>query len=180
LSEKSQFILMAEYNQLMNQRIFKASSSLSNFLLTENKGAFFKSILETLSHIMVGDILWLKRFSNHLSSYESLQSIKEIKRPERLDTILFNDFNAFIEARKKLDDIIINYCHELNERDIEKTLNYTNFAGEVHTKRLGSLILHLFLHQVHHRGQVTTLLSQENVDFGETDLPEIVPDINTA
>ncbi len=108
MSEKSQFILMAEYNQLMNQRIFKASSSLSNFLLTENKGAFFKSILETLSHIMVGDILWLKRFSNHLSSYESLQSIKEIKRPERLDTILFNDFNAFIEARKKLMILLLN------------------------------------------------------------------------
>ncbi|MCU7800816.1 MAG: hypothetical protein KZQ70_11885 [gamma proteobacterium symbiont of Lucinoma myriamae] len=40
------------------------------------------------------------------------------------------------------------------------------------------IILHLFLHQVHHRGQVTTFLSQENIGFGEIDLPEIMLDIN--
>ena len=53
-----------------------------------------------------------------------------------------------------------------------------NFKKEEHCKNFGCLILHVFLHQIHHRGQVTTLLSQENIDFGETDLPEIVPDEN--
>ncbi len=178
MSEKSQLILMAEYNQLMNQRMFNAANSLPISVLTENKGAFFKSILMTMSHIMIGDILWLKRFSNHQSDYESLRSMKQISKPERLDAILFNEIDAFIKERAKLDGIIINWCNELKENDINKPHTYTNFAGETHTKRLGSLILHLFLHQVHHRGQVTTLLSQENVDFGETDIPEIVPDID--
>lgn len=77
-----------------------------------------------------------------------------------------------------MDNIIIKWCKELREHDIDDTLKYTNFKGEVHNKRLGDLILHVFLHQVHHRGQVTTLLSQENIDFGDTDLPEMVPDIN--
>ena len=35
---------------------------------------------------------------------------------------------------------------------------------------LGDALLHLFHHQTHHRGQLTTLLSQMDVDFGETDL----------
>jgi len=46
--------------------------------------------------------------------------------------------------------------------------------GSSFQKDFSSLINHLFLHQVHHRGQATTLLSQFGVDFGETDLIEII------
>ena len=176
VSEKSQLILMAEYNQLMNQRIFKASSALSGDSLTKDKGAFFKSIIETLSHIMIGDILWLKRFAKHPAFYNSLQPLNKIKQPKRLDAILFPEITSFTEERAILDKAIIDWCNELKENDIDAPLKYTNFKGEIHNKRLGDLVLHLFLHQIHHRGQVTTLLSQENVDFGETDLPEIIPD----
>ena len=33
------------------------------------------------------------------------------------------------------------------------------------------LVTHLFQHQAHHRGQLTTLLSQRGLDPGPTDLP---------
>jgi uncharacterized damage-inducible protein DinB len=35
--------------------------------------------------------------------------------------------------------------------------------------------MHFFNHQTHHRGQVTTLLSQEGVDVGVTDLLALIP-----
>jgi uncharacterized damage-inducible protein DinB len=35
----------------------------------------------------------------------------------------------------------------------------------------GVLVTHMFSHQTHHRGQVTTLLSQMGLDMGSTDLP---------
>lgn len=162
----------------MNKRIFNASSALSDDSLAEDKGAFFKSIINTLSHIMIGDILWLKRFAKHLTNYGSLLPLNDIKQPETLDSVLFKEMSSFIEERERLDRIIINWCNELKESDINAALKYTNFKGETHNKRLGFLILHVFLHQIHHRGQVTTLLSQENIDFGDTNLPEIVPDEN--
>jgi len=171
---------MAEYNQLMNQRIFEACGNLSSATLNEDKNAFFKSIIKTLNHIMIGDILWLKRFLKHPTDYTSLKQINGFLTAEKLDQILFDDISRFYEERKKLDGIIIDFCNELNEEDINNTLSYENFKKEKHCKKLGYLILHVFLHQVHHRGQVTTLLSQENIDFGETDLPEIVPDENQA
>jgi uncharacterized damage-inducible protein DinB len=177
MSEKSQLVLMAKYNQLMNQRIIDASSQLSEGELLEDKGAFFKSVLHTLNHIMIGDILWLKRFSAHPSKFISLNQLSVIAKPERLDELLFDNLPALQEQRSALDKIIINWCDELDEADLNSVLSYTNFKGEIHNKRLGDLILHLFLHQVHHRGQVTTLLSQQGIDFGETDLPEIVPEM---
>ena len=49
-------------------------------------------------------------------------------------------------------------------------------AGKTFNQPFSSLLNHLFLHQVHHRGQVTVLLSQSGVDFGDTDLIEIIED----
>jgi len=178
MSEKSQLVLMAEYNQLMNQRMVQVSANLSNDLLVADKGAFFKSILGTLNHIMIGDILWLKRFSLDSSIYPSLKAMDEIDIPEELGITLFDDLVVFGKERAKLDVVILEWCNELKDKDINAPLQYSNFKGEIHNKRLGDLILHLFLHQIHHRGQVTTLLSQENVNFGETDLPEIIPEVD--
>ena len=180
MSEKSQLILMAEYNQLMNQRIIKASENMSSDSLSENKGAFFSSVMGTLNHILIGDCLWLKRFSNHPSAYVSLKPLSEFKTPKTLDAILFNDLASYKEERSMLDKVLIDWCNELYENDLDKPLKYANFKDEVHNKRFGDLILHVFLHQIHHRGQVTTLLSQEGIDFGETDLPEMVPNESQA
>ncbi len=180
MSEKSQLILMAEYNQLMNQRIFSAAEKLPSSILNEDKGAFFKSIIKTLNHIMIGDILWLTRFAEHSSDYPALRNMNKFVQAQRLDQILFDDISSFYIERKKLDGIIVDFCNELKTEDITNTLTYINFKKEKHCKKFGYLILHIFLHQIHHRGQVTTLLSQENIDFGETDLPEIVPDEEQA
>ncbi|MFK5892991.1 MAG: DinB family protein [Pseudomonadota bacterium] len=178
MSEKSQLILMAKYNKLMNKRIFEAAKMLSYSKLMENKNAFFKSIMGTLNHIMIGDILWLKRFSAHPSEYAVLKKMEGFVKPNKLDQELFSDINIFYAQRIKLDEFIIELCNELKEADINNALRYVNFKEETHAKRFGDLILHVFLHQIHHRGQVTTLLSQENINFGDTDLPEIIPDQN--
>ena len=79
-------------------------------------------------------------------------------------------------VRPKLDDNLIEGCEELNEADLDTELSYQDTKGVQHAKRFGDLMRHLFLHQIHHRGQITTLHSQEGIDFGDTDLPEIVPE----
>ena len=42
-----------------------------------------------------------------------------------------------------------------------------------------SLVTHLFHHQTHHRGQITTLLSKQGVDIGSTDIP-FMPRLDAA
>ena len=48
-------------------------------------------------------------------------------------------------------------------------IRYHNMAGEKHQQPLGALLQHFFNHQIHHRGQVTTLLFQAGVDPKATD-----------
>lgn len=163
----------------MNQRLYAAAGRLSATELREDKKAFFKSVLGTLNHILVGDILWLTRFSEHPSSTEPLSCIRKLPRPKSLDAMLFDDFGALSREQEKVDQVILDWIRQLDDDDLRSCLTYTNTAGKVFTKPFASLIQHLFLHQVHHRGQVTTLLSQYGVDFGETDLIEIIGECRT-
>lgn len=176
MTEKTQLLLMAKYNQLMNQRLIVASGNLSQSALAEDRGAFFKSVIGSLNHIMVGDILWMKRFAGHPDNYQSLHRLEGFEVPEGLTSILFDNLSTFSKVRAKLDDNLIEWCNELNESNLDTTLKYQDTKGVQHAKRFGDLILHMFLHQIHHRGQITTLLSQEGIDFGDTDLPEIIPE----
>ena len=174
MSQLQQIKLLSEYNQLMNQRLYEAVSKLSEKEIKEDRGAFFKSLLGTLNHILVGDIIWLSRFSVHSSSRDALSYFTYVGKPNSLSDIIFTDFNELKKEREKIDDIIIQWITSLKEKDLNSHISYKNMAGSSFKKEFSSLINHLFLHQVHHRGQATTLLSQYGVDFGETDLIEII------
>lgn len=179
MSEVNQLILLAEYNQLMNKRQYAAAANLSKVQIGEDKGAFFKSVLGTLNHILVGDIIWLKRFAEQPSSIESLSYIREMEKPGKLNSVLFTDMDSLQETREKIDEAIINWIGGLGADDLDECITYTNMAGDSFSQPFVNLIHHVFLHQVHHRGQVTTLLSQYGVDFGETDLIEIINECGT-
>lgn len=180
MSTLKQFTLFADYNQLMNQRLFSSAAHLPYDELHKDCRVFFKSMIGTLNHIMVGDIIWLKRFSKHLSSQKVLAYISDLEKPKSLDAILFNDLDSLKVEREKIDEIIIQWISSLSETDIEECISYKNMAGISFTQKYSSLISHLFLHQVHHRGQATALLSQYDIDFGETDLIEIINECSTS
>jgi uncharacterized damage-inducible protein DinB len=174
LSELSQLALFAEYNQLMNQRLFSAARELSDENVKKDCSAFFNSVFGTLNHIMVGDIVWLKRFAEHPSSQVSLSYIAHLEKPQSLSSNLFADLDSLSIERERIDEIIIQWLKGLSEKDLNDCISYNNMAGDPFKKQYSSLINHLFLHQIHHRGQVTVLMSQFGIDFGETDIIEII------
>lgn len=99
-------ILMASYNEWMNSKIYDAAGTLSAAELKRDRGGFFPSVLGTLNHIMVGDILWLKRFATHPAKYHELNPVLRLAQPESLDQILFEDFVELAAQRKMLDATI--------------------------------------------------------------------------
>jgi uncharacterized damage-inducible protein DinB len=99
--------------------------------------------------------------------------------PVSLDAIIFHDLEHLRNERIKIDDVIIQWIGSLSESDMDDPITYKNMAGIRFTKPFAALISHLFFHQTHHRGQVTTLLSQSGVDFGDTDLIEVIGEIKS-
>ncbi len=170
--------LMAEYNQWMNDNIYRAAHHLDEHELSNDKGAYFKSIIGTLNHIMVGDIIWFQRVANGFRNNKSLDFIRSLSKPNTLDEIIFDSIEELTNQRKKIDMSIIAFVDELNGSDLEKPLAFQNMKGIPLVKNTGLLMLHIFNHQTHHRGQISTLFSQLGIDIGVTDLLYKIPDIN--
>ncbi|MDK1286423.1 DinB family protein [Pseudoalteromonas umbrosa] len=173
------FKLMALYNQRMNNQLIQAAQSLTHEQLIEDKGAFFSSILGTFNHLIVGDLLWLLRFSKHSNCYQSLFKLGELPYPTSLDEILFNKLEELVSVRQILDQTILQWLEiEAQECDFHKALSYSNSLGEKSTREFSELVSHMFNHQSHHRGQLSTLFNQLGIDIGSTDFLLDIPDLN--
>lgn len=168
--------LLADYNQWMNDKLYGAAAALPPSELTAARGAFFGSLQGTLNHLLVADTVWLKRFSAHPAGYSTLTALADTALPQQLDQPLYADFASMRQRRTELDAIISALLAEIREEDLAVALDYRSMKGVPAQRLFGSLLLHLFNHQTHHRGQATTLLSQAGADVGVTDLLLRIPD----
>jgi uncharacterized damage-inducible protein DinB len=168
--------LMSQYNQWMNQKVYQAAKQLSDEEIKQDQGAFFGSILATLNHIYVADIIWLRRFAQHPKIYQTLNYLPELPSYTLLNQIIAEHLEIWYKLRQDLDTLIINWCQEINETDLNYNLAYADTKGNKYTKNYGQLIQHFFNHQTHHRGQISTLLNQQGIDLGVTDLLKIIPE----
>jgi len=152
--------LMAQYNEWMNSRLYALCASLPDTELHKDRGAFFKSIYATLNHIAYGDLAFLSRFTGNPG----------IVPEPGVD--LFGSFALLRTERAALDQRILAWSEALSPAWLGESLTYTSkIDGKVRTVQKWVLVTHLFNHQTHHRGQVTTLLSQMGLDIGTTDIP---------
>jgi uncharacterized damage-inducible protein DinB len=157
---KTYFTTMARYNRWMNERIYDCCAGLSDEERKKDRGAFFNSIHGTLNHILLGDLIWFGRFkAEPFTGFSGL------------DDELYADFDALRETRIPMDAEIIGFVDALDESRIAGELRYTTVVNPApRVSPFWFALMHFFNHQTHHRGQVTTLLSQAGIDPGITDL----------
>lgn len=162
--------LLANYNQWMNRKVYDAAGTLTDEELVLDRQAFFGSILGTLNHLMLGDTVWLKRFAEHPADFSALAPLSAIATPVDLKQMAFASLGELAAHRAWLDQLIVDWANSLHEPHLDQRLRYHNMRGVAAEKPFFGLLVHFFNHQTHHRGQVTTLLTQAGVDVGTTDL----------
>lgn len=145
---KAHFEMFAAYNGWANRRLYDAALALPHAEATADRGAAFGSIVGTLNHIMVADLIWLARFRGQRNP------------PLSLDHVLHDDRAELAAARRVLDADIARFVDGLSEADLAAAFTYTTVTdGRAVTQPLGPALAHLFNHQTHHRGQVHALLT---------------------
>jgi uncharacterized damage-inducible protein DinB len=153
-------VVMASYNRWMNERLYACCAEVADEERRRDRGAFFGSVHGTLNHLLYGDLAWLSRFTGDPSDSPCLG--EEIHA----------EFESLRAAREQLDERLLAWAGTLEPSWLEAPFRYTSRVdGLERTVPTWVLVTHLFNHQTHHRGQLTTLLSQIGRDLGSTDLP---------
>jgi uncharacterized damage-inducible protein DinB len=154
-----QYQAMARYNRWMNDRLYALAAELSDEERKRPMGAFFGSVHGTFNHLLLTDRGWLARFG-----------VGEAPRVRGLADELYADFADLRRERAQTDAALEAYAAALSPEDLERVLTYrTITTGKSMAHPLWMGLTHLFNHQAHHRGQITTLFSQLGRDPGVTD-----------
>jgi uncharacterized damage-inducible protein DinB len=143
---------MAANNRWSNDRLYRAVLSLKPGEFEAERVSFFPSIAKTLNHILAIDRYYL-------------DALEEggVGPAAFYDFVPFSEPAALADAQRVEDERLIAFCARLSEADMARRVVTDRGKAGTFPERVDALLAHLFLHQVHHRGQVHAMLSGTSV-----------------
>jgi uncharacterized damage-inducible protein DinB len=155
---------LARYNRWMNDKVYASAAVLGDEACKRDRGAFFKSIHGTLNHLLVADRIWTGRLNGVVAPAGHLA-----EGVRALDQELCTDLAALRAERSRVDDVIDAWAATVTAEHCAGTVRYVS-GGRPREFPFWWVVMQMFNHQTHHRGQITTLLTQAGQDPGSTDL----------
>jgi uncharacterized damage-inducible protein DinB len=135
------FRQLASYNHWANLRLYGAALELPEESYRRPTGVFFGSLHGTLNHLLLTDRIWLRRLTG------------DGEHPDRLDAILYDDRGELLRARIAEDARLKRVVDGYADDDLTQSVAYRTTSGKRYSQPLQDILLHLFDHQTHHRGQ---------------------------
>jgi uncharacterized damage-inducible protein DinB len=142
---------MAYNNGWANHRLLTACARLSQADFVAPRTGFFPSLRATLNHILVID-----RFYVDAMEGGTLGPAAWADREPCGTAIMLRN------AQSEVDRRLIAVVERLGNKDLDRAVDIHR-GDHIQRERIDRLLLHLFQHQVHHRGQAHAMLSATNV-----------------
>ncbi|MCR9254889.1 MAG: DinB family protein [Alphaproteobacteria bacterium] len=139
-------------NAWANHRLLTSCGKLSTEELCAERVGFFPSIILTLNHIYLVDWFYISALEGDCVGRGIFET------PIRYETIA--DLKA---AQTAMDRRLIQVCEAFRtENDLERIVKQIRI-GWVQEEPADRTLLHLFQHQIHHRGQAHAMLAETSV-----------------
>ncbi|MCI0754561.1 DinB family protein [Teichococcus vastitatis] len=138
---------MAHNNGWANHRLLTACAALTPDEFAAPRTGFFPSLRATLNHILVIDRFYIDALEGGTLGPRAWAD------PEPCGTVA-----ALHAAQSDCDRRLIAWCAAMEDGDADRIIR-VHRGHQVQDERADRLLLHLFQHQIHHRGQAHAMLS---------------------
>jgi uncharacterized damage-inducible protein DinB len=143
--------IAAQYNAWANKRLHGICAELAADDVGRDRGAFFRSILGTLNHALLVDILYRERIEGVDSTFSGL------------DDTLHSDLLALSAHQAEEDQRWIALTKDVDTCRLDESFVFWTLGLEKRDRR--EVPKHIYFtnlsqHQTHHRGQVHNMVSQ--------------------
>jgi uncharacterized damage-inducible protein DinB len=147
---------MARNNAWSNARLVEACMQLSDEAFAARRVSFFPSLQMTLNHILLVDRYYLADLNGEG------RRIPENKIPYPRATDL-------AAAQAAVDRELVAFCDALTEPDLDRIVPIDRQDGIAYRETVRAILVHLFVHQIHHRGQAHAMLAGTEVALPQLD-----------
>ena len=151
-------ILRAQ-NGFLTADYFKQIRDLPADEVTKQRESLMNNILISVNHLLVIDMVWLGHMKGEKHSFEKLQ------------TVLHEDLDDLLAAKKEMDRKIRSYGSGLSEDDLEEVIEYELIGGNRGSLPRYLIITHLAIHGAFHRGFIGDMFCQIPVVPAGQDIP---------
>lgn len=144
------YLQMALNNAWANATVYRSLAGLSAADFVAERPGFFPSLCLTLDHIYEVDLYYLDALE---------QGGKGRKVFDREPIRIAGDLAA---AQAVADERLIGFCRTLTLEILHQSRQVDRRNG-IWEERVDALLLHLFQHQIHHRGQAHVQLQHAGI-----------------
>ncbi len=142
---------MAYNNGWANHRLLLACERLSQADFVAPRSGFFPSLCATLNHILMIDRFYVDAMEGGTLGPAAWVDQQPCETATMLRT-----------AQREMDRRLIAVVEHLDIADLNRVVDIHR-ADRIQRERIDRLLLHLFQHQTHHRGQAHAMLSATEV-----------------
>jgi len=142
---------MAYNNAWANHRLLAACAGLTQVEFEAPRTGFFPSLQATLNHILVIDRFYVDALEGGM--------LGPAAWAERIPCRTLAELRP---AQAAMDRRLIAWCEAMDEATPGRIIEIHR-ADRIQRERADRLLLHLFQHQIHHRGQAHAMLSATSV-----------------
>jgi uncharacterized damage-inducible protein DinB len=151
-------VMLANYSDWADQILFKAIKQLPDGALTRSRQTLFKSMIGTLNHNLVVDLIWRAHL---LGEKHGFSTRRDMLHPE---------LDALMGEQSKINQWYIDWAKHQDVESLSELLNFTFVSGQAAKMTRGGMFLHIVNHKTYHRGWVAEMFFDSGVNPPETDL----------
>ena len=155
--------LLYEYDRWANNRVLQAVSTLSAEQFTRDLGGSFRSVRDTLVHIIGGEWIWLAYWKDPPLSSTLLADLRK-RREALFNPHAFPNVETVQSKWAEVEKEQVEFVNRVTNQSLEQMLPFRTTQV-----RLAHLMQHMANHSTYHRGQVALMMRQLDAEPLATD-----------
>ena len=140
--------LLARYKIWADDLTLSAVAALPPAEIGRERPTLFKSIIGTLNHSYVVDLIW----QAHLEGREHGFTARNV--------VPYPELGALTSAQRRANDWLLAWSEVQSTASLREAVSFRMVSGEQGTMTRGEILLHIVNHATYHRGWVSDLFFQ--------------------
>ncbi len=163
--------VLAQYKSWADKRTFDSVAALRPEELTRERPTLFKTIIGTMNHSYVVDLIWQAHLQGRAHGFRGR------------NLVLHEELSELWRAQQEFNNWLKGWAAAQSETALHETVRFRYVSGEEGALTRGAILLHIVNHATYHRGWVSDLFFQVPGKPPTTDLcvfPGITPGMSPA
>lgn len=150
--------MLAQYKAWADRVMFDGVAALPPGEAEKERKTLFKTMIGTLNHIYVVDLIWQAHLEGHDHGFKAR------------NVVVHADLAALRAAQDKLNDWIIDWAKAQTDATLDEAVSFIFVNGNQGTMKRSEIFLHLVTHGSYHRGWVAEMFFEAGARPPQPDL----------